>query len=413
MTRAPSLAAALSFGLGLAVAGGAWADGLRLRTAYTSSAAWNRASSLDAFLGYSGQTSGAGSLRLMWDKGFGDFRVEIHSNTAFAQGDFLGYATAIAPFYPTPLPATLFDLTRTWSVNGSTLATNTIDRLNVTYSAPHFVLKLGRQAITWGTGLAFHPGDIVAPFAPNATDTAYKPGADMVYSQILFDSGADIQAVWVPRGTTLGGAIDFSSSTFALRGQTALGSLEAALMLARDRGDPAVGLSLSGALGGASWNAEVTTYDISGSLVPSWTLNIMNFATLAGRNISYYGEFYHNGFGAEASTPLDSLPASLTKRMAAGQVFLPGRDFLALGGTMAIDPDLSLGASAIVNVNDRSALAGLSINYTLGDNTNLVFNYFQPFGAEGTEFDGRETSSGSGIFSAAPRAASLQLVHFF
>ena len=409
MIRAASLAV-----LAAVAALPASADGFRVRTDYTTSAAWNRAGSLDTVLGYPTRLNGNGSVRLMWDKSLGDFRFEVHSQMTFSEGANLGYATAVAPFLPTPVPATLYDLTQTWQTTTNGFVTNTIDRLNVTYAAPRFVLKVGRQAITWGVGTVFHPGDIVAPFAPSATDTAYKPGADMIYAQVLFDSGADIQMLAVPRGSTLGGPVAFNSSTYAMRAKATLGSLDAALLLARDRGDSVAGASLSGALGGASWNAEYVQYALaSGTTHPNWVVNIANFGSLFGKNISYFGEYYHNGFGTAPSVDLASLPASLTTRMATGQVFLPGINFLALGGSMQLSADLMLGTSAIVSLADRSALGGVNLNYTLGDNTNLVFNYFHAFGAQGTEFGGRETAPASGIFATTPRSASLQLIHYF
>jgi hypothetical protein len=408
--RIPILVASLS----MAVSFAANAQDLRIRAQYGLNGAWSQASSLDTALGFQNRTTGSGSARLMWDKSSGPFRFEIHSRLSFSQGDDVALATALAPFIPTPLPTTLYDLTTSWTSNANTSVTNTIDRLSVTYSTDNTVLKIGRQAITWGSGMVFHPGDIVAPFSPNALDTAYKPGADMVYGQVLFDSGADIQLIAVPRGASLGGPILFSASTYAMRGQFQLASLDASLMLARDRGDSVASVGLSGALGGASWNAEYVGWRLAdGTSYPSYLFNISNFGTLGAMNISYFGEYFRNGFGVDASIPLDALPASLTKRMSTGQVFLPGVDFLALGAALQVTPDLSISPNAIVSLDDRSALAGVAVNYTLGDNSNLVVNYSQPFGPAGTEFGGRETSAGSGIYATPARSFSLQLVRFF
>ncbi len=409
MIRALSLILAASV-----IASPALAEGLRLRLEYSTNGAWSPASSLDTALGFQNRTTGSGSARLMWDKNIGSFRFEVHSHMAFSQGDNVAYATALAPFVPTPAPSTLYNLTSTWLTNSNTRVTNTIDRLSVTYSTTNLVLKVGRQAITWGSGTVFHPSDIVAPFSPSAIDTAYKPGADMIYAQYLFDNGADIQAIAVPRAATLGGPVAFGSSTYAARMQMQLGSLDTRVMLARDRGDSVGSLGLSGALGGASWNAEYVRWVLaSGASHPSWLFNISNFGTLGEMNISYFGEYFHNGFGVGAAVPLDSLPASLTKRMSTGQVFLPGVDFLALGAMVQMTADLSITPSALVSLDDRSALAALAVAYTLGDNTNLVFNYSQPIGPVGTEFGGRETTAGSGIYGTGSRSATLQLVHFF
>ena len=395
-------------------AGPVFADGLRFRTELSANGAWNDPGSLDAAFGFQNRTTTGASARLMWDKSIGSFLFEVHSHLSFSQGDNVTYAAAATPFSPAPAPATLFDFSSTWLSDTDTLVTNTIDRLSVTYTTPSLVLKLGRQSITWGSGMFFHPSDIVAPFAPNAIDTSYKPGADMIYAQYLFDSGADIQGIIVPRAPTLGGSVDLDFSTIAMRAQFQLASLDAGVMLARDRGDTVASVELSGPLAGASWNAEYVNWTLAnGDTQPSWLFNISNFGTIGEMNIAYFAEYFHNGFGVDASVPLDSLPASLSKRMSTGQVFLPGVNFLALGANVQITPDLSITPNALISLGDRSALASLAVNYTLSDSTNLVFNYSQPIGATGTEFGGRETSAGSGIYATPARSTTLQLVQFF
>lgn len=390
------------------------ADGLRLRTDIATTGGWSHPASLDTALGFQNRFTTTANARLIWDKTLGDFKVEVQSHLAFAQGDAVAYGTALSPFLPAAAPATLFDLTRIWASNTNTVATNTIDRLNVSYASQNLVIRIGRQAITWGGGTVFHPTDILAPFAPNALDTSYKPGADMVYGQYLFASGADFQAVWVPRSATPGGPVTFANSTTGLRARTMLGPVDTALMLARDRGDSLAALTLGAPLGGASISLEYAQWALaSGGSARSYLANVANFGILMGRNISYYAEYYHNGFGVDASVPFDSLPASLTKRMSTGQVFNAGRDFLALGLQMQITPDLTLAPNALVNLNDHSALAAVAVNLTLDDNTNLVVNYLHPFGAVGTEFGGRETSAGSGIYIGPSRSLTVQLVRYF
>ena len=179
-------------------------------------------------------------------------------------------------------------------------------------------------------------------------------------------------------------------------------------------GTPWPGSGSAAPLGEASWNAEYVHWKLaSGAQYPSWLFNVSNFGTLGDWNVSYFAEYYHNGFGMGAATPLDALSTALSDKMATGQVFLAGRDFLGLGGQAQVTADLSLAPSAIVSLDDGSVLAGIGINYTLGDNTDLSFNYFHPFGADGSEFGGRETSSGSGVFAGPSRSATLRLVHFF
>ncbi|MDE0523152.1 MAG: hypothetical protein OXH79_14465 [Boseongicola sp.] len=398
--------------LALIVAMPAGADDFRVRTeaGLTSSSA--DATSLGADLGYRGTRAVTASARLMWDKFEGSFRLEVHTQLKAAHGSQIALASELMPSEGPP--RTLLDLSGDWSQDPDQKVVGAIDRASVAYTRESLVLKAGRQAITWGSGLFFHPSDIVAPFSPDAIDTSYKPGVDMLYAQYLFDNGADVQAIAVPRAETHGGSVDMDQSTLAIRGSATLGNLDGALFYARDRGDNVTGLNLSGPLGGASWNAEYVHWRLAdGTTHPSWLFNITNFGTFGDWNVSYFAEYFRNGFGVDASAPLDALPASLTKRMSTGQVFFGGQDFLAPGGQLQVTPDLSISPRAIISLNDRSKLAMVGINYALGDNTDLAFDIFSPFGADGSEFGGRETSAGSGTFAGPARSATLRLIHFF
>ena len=408
------LAFPLALLLALAPALPGAAQGLRLRIEGAASGAWAPVGSLEAALGFARRQSTAGTARLLWERGAGPLRLEAQAVIRHDNGGDVALATALAPFLPPPAPSTLFDLTGIWTSSAGTRLSGRIDRLGIALSGETAVLKLGRQAITWGSGIVFHPSDIVAPFAPNAPDSAYKPGVDMVYGQLLLEGGADIQAIWVPRPLVAGGPAASAASTLALRGQAGFGSLDAALMLARDRGDSVAGLALSGALGGASWNAEAVGWQLSGGGFRSlYLLNIAGFGQLFGRNASYFAEYLHSGFGVGAASPLDSLPADLTKRLSTGQLFLAGRDFLALGGRLELTPDLSLAPGAIFSLGDGSALARLSATWALGDTGSLELGLSRPFGAPGSEFGGRETSAGSGIHATPATRLELKLVRFF
>ena len=390
----------------------AWADGFRVRTEAGLTSSTADATSLEADLGFRDSRALTGAARLMWDKSSWPLRFEAHAQLNAAHGSQVALASELMPAEGPP--RTLLDLSGDWSHDPNQAVVGVIDRASFAYTTESLVLKAGRQAITWGSGLFFHPSDIVAPFSPNAIDTSYKPGVDMLYVQYLFDNGADIQTIAVPRAETYGESAASDQSTLAIRGSATLGNLDGALFYARDRGDNVAGLNLSGPLGGASWNAEYVHWRLAnGTTHPSWLFNITNFGTLGDWNVSYFAEYFHNGFGVDASVPLDALPANLTRRMSAGQVFFGGQDFLAPGGQLQVTADLSISPSAIISLNDGSKLATVGVNYALGDNTELAFDYFNPFGAEGSEFGGRETSTGSGVFAGPSQSVTLRLVHFF
>jgi hypothetical protein len=392
----------------------ATAGELRFRTEVGFAANRADATSLATAEGYSDTQNTNLGLRAMWDHSEGPFRFELHGIMARSHGSATELGFALAPYFPPPAIATYFDWADVSVPDARTVRVLDIDRASVGFSTGNLVIKVGRQAITWGGGMVFHASDIVAPFSPSAVDTSYKPGADMIYVQYLFDSGADIQAIALPRPATIGGPVVAAESTYAVLVSGTVGMIDGRLLAARDRGDNVVALGLSGPLGGASWNAEYVDWrPTDGPVDPSWLFNISTFGTLGNWNVSYFAEAFHNGFGVDASVPLDVLPDSLNKRLSTGQVFYAGQNFLAFGAQIQMTPDLGVAPMIISSLDDDSALASLSANYSLGDNTDLSFSLFAPVGDDGTEFGGRETSAGSGEFFGPQKSVGLRLVHFF
>lgn len=388
--------------------------GQSLRLEFGASAARSTASSLNTALGFGTRNTTTSSARLMWSESAGPFRFEVHGLLSAAKGGNVAYLTAAAPFVPATPPTTLLNLSRIFYADANTVVAGRLDRLSIGFTSAQLVVKVGRQAITWGTGMVFHPTDVVAPFAPNAGDTSYKTGVDMIYTQYLFDSGADIEVVAVPRAAAASGSVTEAASTFAVRFSTLFGSLDANVLLARDRGKNLAALSIGGALGGAAWSAEVVHYALAGNgRQTAYLANISNSGVVFDRNITYFAEYFHNPFGVASSMALDALPAALSARLGTGQLFTIGRDFLSLGAQVVLTPDLVIAPNAIISLNDYSAIVAVAANYTIDDNTDIIVLYQQPVGAGGSEFGGRETTAGSGIFATPSQQISLRLVRFF
>jgi len=389
----------------------ALADPLRVRLDFGGSLDWTEADSIDAALGFETRQSLDAKARLIWQGTSGAWGFEVQSLLSYQGGGNAGFAAALPDTSP---PASFFDLTSEISSGANHSFTHTIDRLSVSYSSQNVVVIVGRQAVTWGSGMVFHPSDIIAPFSPDAVDTAYKPGVEMLYGQYLFDNGNDLQAVFVPRRAVAGGPLDWQSSTLALRGALLLGELDGTVMLAQDHGDTLLNLGLGGPLGGAAWNVELGQWFLDDGSTPLNILaNISNSGSIGDMNITYFAEYFHNGFGVDTATPLDALPASLASRLATGQLFNVGQDFLALGGQLSVNAALVLSPSIITSLNDGSVFAGLHGNISASDNFDISFGASKGFGANGTEFGGRETSAGSGVFVRAPVNVSLSLTRYF
>ena len=178
--------------------------------------------------------------------------------------------------------------------------------LGFAHTTPHTVVRLGRQALSWGHGQVFQPLDLFNPFSPDAKDKSYKPGADMVYAQYLFDGGSDIQAIVVPRRHA-SGDLTADASSAAVKGFWTTGGVETEVVVASDYGDTVLAFGAAGPFDDALWKFDiVSTRPQNGGTVVSAVANFQDSWTWRTRPVSGFLEWYRNGFGVTDRRPADA-----------------------------------------------------------------------------------------------------------
>jgi hypothetical protein len=257
--------------------------------------------------------------------------------------------------------------------------------------------------------------DLFDPFAPNATDTEFKPGADMVYAQVLFGDGADLQVIAVPRPRVLGAQPSSNASSFAALYRRAFGAIETSWLLARDHGDWTAAAEATGPLGGSTWTVELVPVFLraSGTRV-SALANISDAATIFDRNATVFAEYFHNGFGqTRGDLSLATLPPDLLDRLSRGQVFTLRQDYLAAGLTLEWTPLLTVSPTLISDLDDSSVYALVAANYSLSDDVALITGAQIPLGARNTEYGGLRVAPAAPIKFGPPPQFYIQLRHYF
>ncbi len=412
--RAAALAAAIAFFL---LTGGARAqadNSLHGRLELSDSGLFSNGDSIEAALGAKDSDEALANLRLTWEPVWGPWSLQIHGVATIEDGPAVALSRAEATLLPAP-PATWFNLTDTFASRGDVLGQASIDRLAVAYTTPDLVVRVGRQAISWGSGLVFRPMDLFDPFSPSATDTEWKPGVDMLYVQRLFADGSDVQFILAPRPAREGGPVTADASSAALHVHTTIGGHQTTFLIASDHGDWVAGVGVNGALGGATWNAEVApTVLRSGGTRVSGIANISDGVTLFGHSATVFAEYFHNGFGdTNRLLTLETLPPDLEDRLVRGQLFNTRRDYLAGGATLEVNPLLTVSPTLIADLNDGSLFALVAGTWSLGDNLTLIAGAQAPLGPARTEFGGLPLSPGSPTLFAPPAQLYVQLRRYF
>ena len=288
----------------------------------------------------------------------------------------------------------LFNLSDVITDGSDSAILHRLDRLWVGYASEKAVVRLGRQALSWGNGLVYAPMDLVNPFDPTSIDTEYKAGDDVLYLQYLQDNGNDVQVAYVARRNLATGDVESDEATAAAKYHGFAGVGEYDLLVAQSYGDTVVGLGASHEIGGAVWSADLVVTDTDSDTYVQFVTNLMYSWVFKDRNMSGAIEYYYNGFGLSGGRydPL-SLAGNpdLAIRLARGELFTAGRHYAAANVLIEMTPLWSLTPTLLINARDPSALFQLVTNYSLSDNMTLLASLNVPLGADGSEFGGIAT----------------------
>lgn len=338
---------------------------------------------------------------------------------ALVQGDSLGLARdnpAIAPGGGDFSDDTrrVFDLTHRISEDGDHVVTHRLDRLYAGYTSAKSVIRIGRQAVSWGNGLIYNPVDFFNPFDPAAIDTEYKSGDDMLYTQYLRDSGDDLQAVWVVR-RNLGGDINSEVSSLALKYHGFAADSEYDLLLAEHYGERVAAIGGTIDLAEAAWRGDVMLTDTGRDSVSSMVLNASYSWVAWGRNTSASIEYFHNGFGIDdGDYSPDALAQNpdLVQRIKRGELFTLGENYLAATATLELTPLWLMTSTLFFNLDDDSYLLQLFSRHDLEQDLHLLLALNLPRGDDGSEFGGID-SGVAGRTLAVGSSLLAQLAWYF
>ena len=333
-------------------------------------------------------------LRTMLQHDVGSWSFEAAHTTLVQYGDtlLLGQTSSGAEQVVVSDDLRLLNLTDELNEGRRHQTLHRLDRLNAQWRSNHWAVTVGRQAVSWGSGIVFQPLDPFNPFAPTAVDRDYKAGDDLVLIERLFDNGHDAQLLHVFRRDSLDSVNGDVAST-AAKWHGYAGSLEFEVIAAQHYDTEFFGLSGRVPVGPAVVRSDIAMRrGISqDALNNDWgALGVINIDVAfpwRGRTVYAFAEYFHNDFGvSELPTPLTSLPADLQAGLERGEFFNLTRDYLAVGGTFEWHPLLTQQLTVITNLHDSSSLLQMRFAYDVGQNQNMQLGWIGSTGGSGDEF---------------------------
>lgn len=280
-----------------------------------------------------------------------------------------------------------WDLTDTISPSEPTIVEHLLDRANVKYSSDAWVIKLGRQAITWGNGVSFHPLDLFNSFSPDSKDTSYKSGIDAAYFQYLFDSGADLQALWVPRKNDLGQR-DSKLDSLAMKYLFFIDKFQAEILLAKDYSENTLGVGLVGPIGDTIWKFDLALQQFENDKFWSFDFNLQYSWQWFERPVTGHFEYFHNGFAKKTVSSLEELTLPVLDRLRKRQIFTVAEKNISTGLQIQLEPLWTLSTNVILELDKNSHQLLASVIYNSSDSSNLLFGLQLSSGKKGSQYGG-------------------------
>ena len=360
-------------------------------------------------------------LRLMADNRWDQWDTSIHYQLIGMSSDTLKAAQTVpqtTSFFTYGVisdSSRLFDLTHVFHDSEGQVLLHRLDRLTVGYTGQSLVVRLGRQAISWGNGLLYNPMDVFNPFAPDAVDKDYKTGDDLAYGQWLFTSGDDVQAVVVPRRDRDTGKVAAQSSSAAAKYHGFVSGKEYDLLAARHYDDNLLAVGAAMDWQGTVIRGDVVTTHTGSQTVVSAVDNLSYSWVWFEKNLSGFLEYFYNGFGQDGN---DYSPAALADnpllldRIQRGELYTLGKHYIGASMSLETTPLTLLNTNLFINTADPSALFQLIFNVDWRQDLTLFGGFSFPMGARGSEFGGIPSGT-PGVYFSGGDAVFLQLAYFF
>ena len=253
-----------------------------------------------------------------------------------------------------------------------------LDRLNIGWSPTDNVdIRVGRQAISWGTTQFLNPADPFVPFVPSDPIRLYRAGVDAFRVRVYPSALSEIDFVVRPTRSPAGEEL-----TALLRGLTTWRNWEISGWGGSLYGDTAGAIGLAGGIGPWAVRAETVVRDYDGTVVGSGTIGIDRafFLGTQGRALTFFWEYQRNGLGAVG--PDDLLRVFVSPEFGRGEFQVFGRDETVLSISYEVTPIWNVSVFGLHSLNDGSTLMAPTVAYSAGNNASVSASVYFGLGPD-------------------------------
>ncbi|MGD9782253.1 MAG: hypothetical protein AB7V14_08890 [Kiritimatiellia bacterium] len=270
----------------------------------------------------------------------------------------------------------------------ATTATHGLDRLWIRLSPDRRVqLAVGRQAVSWGSGLIWSPTDLFAAFSPTEIDREEKLGVDVARLLLQPHANLSLDLVAEPLDLDHPWEANGGDSSIAARMGTHAGEYDLHLCGGAVQSDLVLGGDFAGNLGQAGFRGEAlqTWVDESGQRDYFRGLLGIDYGFAAAWNPYVAFEYFHNGLGEDDADDYAArrLETSVRRVFERGIAYNIGRDYA--GGTFRVQPNalLAVHATTLANLRDGSFREFATLAWSATEDFDLILGADFGWGAGG------------------------------
>ncbi len=267
-----------------------------------------------------------------------------------------------------------------------------LDRARVRLINDRLDFSIGRQSVSWGTGMFWAPTDLFSGFSPTEIDRDEKPGVDVVRLTISLAEDTALDLVFEPLDMDDAWSVDANDSAGAARLTAHAGEYDLSASGGYVAGDWVSGGDFSGYIGNAGLHGEMLYTWVAAPGGSDY------LKCLAGADYSFSArgqpyvmvEYYYNGAGDNDSAGYAQVftDESVQRSFVRGTAYNIGRHYCGALMNLTLTPLLALSSQTIVNMEDSSANEFLMLSWSTSDNTDVLFGGSLAIGGDDTEFGG-------------------------
>jgi hypothetical protein len=256
--------------------------------------------------------------------------------------------------------------------------------------------------------------DLFNPFAPTDIERDYKVGDDLALLQIATGSVGSLQLLYVPRRDPVDDNVKWNQSSLASKLHVSVGAVELDLMAAHHYSDQVVGIGGTGYFKEAAWRLDVVWTVLNRSETDSYLSLAANMDySWVWRQKNIYGfiEYFHSGLGETDYTEALSDP-DLLKRLARGEMFTLGRDYVSGHIRVELHPLFNVALTATTNLADPSGFLQPYAIWDVLQNYQITAGGSIFYGGEGSEYGGFRLP-GTGVTTRPADRAFIWFSYYF